>query len=149
MGLKAQNLRFSIAFLVAGLDPSLAMDQHRRPQPSGISKKARNSKISLRSLRSRPSGSLRNTRTGFAMSVSPWAQELFNMLRGSNSNIHRWLLSGHPSTVTNKFTKACRSLLGEAVPWRIGVQGKTLVQFLYRFQQGQLMIVTLCHINTT
>ena len=38
-----------------------------------------------------------------------FAEQLCTILLGSNSNIQRWLLSGHPTTVTNKFTKAWRN----------------------------------------
>ena len=58
------------------------------------------------------------------------------MLQGSKSNIHRWLLSGHPTTVTNKFTKAWRSLLGEDVP-RIRLEKP---RWFYRFKQGQELL---------
>ncbi len=38
-----------------------------------------------------------------------FAKQLCTIALGSNSNIQRWLLSGHPTTVTNKFTKAWRN----------------------------------------
>ena len=38
-----------------------------------------------------------------------FAKQLCTIAQGLKSNIQRWLLSGHPTTVTNKFTKAWRN----------------------------------------
>lgn len=48
---------------------------------------------------------------GFLLIEFPacFAKQLCTIALGSKSNIQRWLLSGHPSTVTNKFTKAWRN----------------------------------------